>query len=194
MTRIIAGQARGVQLQIPKTGTRPTSDKVREAIFSSLEARAAINQARVLDLYAGSGALGWEALSRGAASLDLVDKAPAATHILKMNQRKMAALKRPVKIYRQAAKTFIKGCQENISTVNPSWELVFIDPPYELANEEIIELLAMLKPLLDTDAWVVIERSSRIPKPEWEASDWEDNGEKKYGETVVYYLRPALGR
>lgn len=192
MTRIIAGEARGVQLQIPKMGTRPTSDKVREAIFSRLDAHGAIVQARVLDLYAGSGALGWEALSRGAATLDLVDKAPPVVQILQQNQRKLVGIKRSIKIYRQAAKTFLNEAPPSALSAHPRWDLVFIDPPYELANEEVIEVLQLLKSQLDPDAWVVVERSTRSPRPDWNTTDWEDNGEKKYGETIVYYLRPAV--
>lgn len=192
MSRIIAGEARGTQLQIPKTGTRPTSDKVREAVFSRLEANRAIEETRVLDLYAGSGALGWEALSRGAATLDLVDKASAAVQTLKQNRQKLAVLNKPINIYRQAANTFIRQYRENNADVNPGWELIFIDPPYDLHNKEILELLEGLKTLVDPDAWLVIERSSRSPKPDWEKFGWEDNGNKKYGETVIYYLRPAV--
>ena len=81
MTRIIAGAAGRVSLAVPKSGTRPTSDRVREALFSALESRAAIDGARVLDLYAGSGALGLEAASRGAASVVLVEKNSAAARM-----------------------------------------------------------------------------------------------------------------
>ena len=74
MMRIIAGTARGTQLAVPSSGTRPTQDRVREAIFSALQARGATEDACVLDLFAGSGAYGFESLSRGALSLDLVDR------------------------------------------------------------------------------------------------------------------------
>jgi len=85
MTRIIAGFAGSLRLEVPKFGTRPTSDRVREAIFSALEARDAIDGARVLDLYAGSGALGLEAASRGAAHVTLVDKAWGVSKIAHAN-------------------------------------------------------------------------------------------------------------
>ena len=85
MTRIIAGFAGSLTLAVPRSGTRPTSDRVREAIFSALEARDAIDGASVLDLYAGSGALGLEAASRGAAEVVLVEKARAAAEVCRRN-------------------------------------------------------------------------------------------------------------
>ncbi|MEG3034955.1 MAG: RsmD family RNA methyltransferase, partial [Aurantimicrobium sp.] len=85
MTRIIAGFAGSRELKVPKSGTRPTSDRVREAIFSALEARDVIEGARVLDLFAGSGALALEALSRGALSVSMVEKNPQAGALLRTN-------------------------------------------------------------------------------------------------------------
>ena len=85
MTRIIAGFAGSLSLQVPRSGTRPTSDRVREAIFSALEARDAIDGAAVLDLYAGSGALGLEAASRGAAEAVLVERAKPAADVCRRN-------------------------------------------------------------------------------------------------------------
>ena len=85
MTRIIAGFAGSRELKVPKSGTRPTSDRVREAIFSALEARDVIEGARVLDLFAGSGALALEALSRGAVSVTMVEKSPQAGALLRTN-------------------------------------------------------------------------------------------------------------
>jgi 16S rRNA (guanine966-N2)-methyltransferase len=85
VTRIIAGEARGHRLEVPGSGTRPTSDRVRESLFAALESADAIADARVLDLYAGSGALGLEALSRGATSVDLVERSRPAAAIVRRN-------------------------------------------------------------------------------------------------------------
>src|SRR5690348_12518329 len=85
MTRIVSGFAGSLALQVPKSGTRPTSDRVREAAFSALDARGAVHGARVLDLYAGSGALGLEAASRGAAVVTLVERNPAAAQVCRRN-------------------------------------------------------------------------------------------------------------
>src|SRR3954453_5139092 len=94
MTRIVAGFAGSLTLQVPKSGTRPTSDRVREAIFSALDARDAIHGARVLDLYAGSGALGLEAVSRGAVSAVLVEKNAAAVQVCRRNAAALAGAAR----------------------------------------------------------------------------------------------------
>ena len=91
MTRIIAGFAGSLRLAVPPSGTRPTSDRVREAIFSALSARDAIEGARVLDLYAGSGALGLEAASRGAAEVMLVEKVKQAAELCRANTAKVLA-------------------------------------------------------------------------------------------------------
>ena len=90
MTRIIAGGAGSLTLAVPDAGTRPTSDRVRESLFGSLESADAVRDAVVLDLFAGSGALGLEALSRGAAAADLVDKAPRAASVAERNARAVA--------------------------------------------------------------------------------------------------------
>jgi 16S rRNA (guanine966-N2)-methyltransferase len=88
VTRIIAGFAGSREIAVPKSGTRPTSDRVREAIFSALDARDSITDAHVLDLFAGSGSLGIEALSRGAASTLFVEQNRAATDVLRANLQK----------------------------------------------------------------------------------------------------------
>lgn len=85
MTRIIAGAAGGVRLDVPDAGTRPTSDRVRESLFGALETTGLLEGTSVVDLYAGSGALGLEALSRGAAAVDLVERAPRAAQVVRAN-------------------------------------------------------------------------------------------------------------
>ncbi|MDO5053022.1 MAG: 23S rRNA (adenine(2030)-N(6))-methyltransferase RlmJ, partial [Pseudoclavibacter sp.] len=140
MTRIIAGAARGAALTVPRRGTRPTSDRVREALFSAVEARMRLRGARVLDLYAGSGALGLEALSRGAAAAVLVERDPAAARVLRGNARSVTA-RLPdgaeARIVASGVERFLDGCRER-------FEAVFADPPYELAEPELARVLERL--------------------------------------------------
>lgn len=169
MTRIIAGFAGSLTLAVPRSGTRPTSDRVREAIFSALEARDAIDGASVLDLYAGSGALGLEAASRGAAEIVLVEKARAAADVCRRNADA---------ITRAAVGTF---------------DLVFIDPPYDLDEAALAHDLALLAPLLSPDAAVVVERSSRSPEPRWPERIAHER-RRDYGETTLWWASPQPER
>jgi 16S rRNA (guanine966-N2)-methyltransferase len=185
MTRIIGGFAGSLTLGVPASGTRPTSDMVREAIFSALQARDLIVGARVLDLYAGSGALGLEAASRGAASVTLVDSSGSAAtvcrrnaaHILKSAPRgrtvKIEVSSSPVQHYLDAARQF--------------WDLVFLDPPYELVTGEVTRNLAALVPRLDPDAVVILERASRDAPPALPVG-LELDRRKDHGDTAVYWL------
>lgn len=182
MTRIIAGFAGSLTIAVPGTGTRPTSDRVREAVFSALDARDAIDGMRVLDLYSGSGALGLEAASRGAAHVTLVDRSIQTS---KAN----AAL-----ILAQApagGKPVIESTgapvQAFLSSARAFWDLVFLDPPYELGLPELERALEALVPRLSPGAVVVLERSSRTPAPAWpEGLALERR--KDYGDTALYWL------
>lgn len=188
MTRIIGGFAGSIRLSVPPFGTRPTSDRVREAIFSALEARDALDGARVLDLYAGSGALGLEAASRGAAHVTLVDRATAA-HTA--TQRNAAAIRKAaprgeapeVVVSSQPVQSFLGGSLAR-------WDVVFLDPPYELGGLELIHNLEALVARLNPDAVVVLERSSRDRAPEW-PEGLELDRRKDYGDTALYWLRPS---
>lgn len=185
MTRIIAGFAGSIALTVPSSGTRPTSDRVREAIFSALEARDAVAGARVLDLYAGSGAFGLEAASRGAAHVTLVDHQIRAA---KANAARIAA-----QAPRGAAPTIVTSGQ-TVQSFLPGgaggWQLVFLDPPYELDNGELTAALTALVPLLDPGALVIVERSARTPEPSWPAGLTLER-RKVYGDTVLYWLEGA---
>lgn len=185
MTRIIAGFAGSRELKVPKSGTRPTSDRVREAIFSALEARDVIEGARVLDLFAGSGALALEALSRGALSVSMVEKNPQAGALLRTN----------ADLIRNAGKLDALATRVVIASVasylgNPASELfdiVFIDPPYELSEEEVTHALELLIPHLAEDAEVVLERSTRTGRPSLPAG-LELDKSKAYGETTIHWI------
>jgi 16S rRNA (guanine966-N2)-methyltransferase len=184
--RIIAGFAGSLQLKVPPSGaTRPTSDRVREAVFSALDARGVLAGARVLDLYAGTGALGLEAASRGAAEVVLVDRQNAATRVGTENARRVersaprgAALS--VRVTAQPVQAFLGGA-------TGGWTLVFLDPPYELGAAELAHNLEALVPLLAADAVVVLERSSRDPEPAW-PDGLELERRRDYGDTAVYWL------
>jgi 16S rRNA (guanine966-N2)-methyltransferase len=197
VARIISGFAGSLTIAVPPSGTRPTSDRVREAVFSALEARDAIAGCSVLDLYAGSGALGLEAASRGAAYVVLVEKSPAASKICRSNATLIqgkaprgggrgvgtgATAASPVRIEvaSQAVQSFLDGDSS-------LWDLVFLDPPYELDTAELEANLAALAPRLSPDATVVIERSSRDPEPTWPAGLTLDK-RKLYGDTAIYWV------
>lgn len=187
MTRIISGFAGSLRLAVPPAGTRPTSDRVREAMFSALDARGVLPGARVLDLYAGSGALGLEAASRGAAHVTLVDKAAAAHRVTTDNAARIrkAAPRGSLEIVVSS-----QPVQSFLGAARTAWDVVFLDPPYDLGGSELVHNLEALVPLLAPDAVVVVERSARDPEPAWPAG-LERERRKDYGETAVYYLSPV---
>ena len=188
MTRIISGFAGSLTLTVPTSGTRPTSDRVREAIFSALDARDLVAGARVLDLYAGSGALGLEAASRGATSVTLVDRNPNAVSACRRNAAhiaKAAPRGRSVSIDVSGSpvQAFVAGSRQ-------FWDIVFLDPPYELGGAEVTHNLEALVPRLDPDAVIVLERGSRDPVPVLPEGLALDR-RKDYGDTALYWLRVA---
>jgi 16S rRNA (guanine966-N2)-methyltransferase len=188
MTRIIAGFAGSLTLTVPPTGTRPTSDRVREAIFSALASRDVIEDARVLDLYAGSGALGLEAASRGAKSVTLVDNSSAAVTAMRKNAAhilKAAPKGRTIAVEVSAApaQAFVAGARQ-------FWDIVFLDPPYELGAAEVARNLEALVDRLDPDAVVILERASRDAPPEL-PDGLELDRRKDYGDTTLYWLSPS---
>lgn len=187
MTRIIAGFAGSLALAVPKSGTRPTSDRVREAIFSALDARDRVAGARVLDLYAGSGALGLEAASRGASEVTLVDSSRPAVSVARRNAERVAAAAAAggtpvIRTIAQAAQAYLVGAAGG-------WDLVLIDPPYDLPVSALVDDLVLLAPRLAPDAVVVLERSARHPEPAWPPGLALDR-RTAYGDTAVYWLSP----
>jgi 16S rRNA (guanine966-N2)-methyltransferase len=185
VTRIIAGRAGSLTLEVPDAGTRPTSDRVRESLFGALESADALRGASVLDLYAGSGALGLEAVSRGAASADLVEKAPRAASVVQRNANRVAkAIGRDaaIRVHRISAISFLRGLAR-------PFDLVFIDPPYDVAATDLSEMLELLVPSLGPDATVILERASRSPEPVLPAG-LAHVRDKKYGDTTLWWVRP----
>lgn len=189
MTRIISGFAGSTALGVPKSGTRPTSDRVREALFSALEARDEVRGLRVLDLYAGTGALGLEAASRGAATVTLVEKAPQAARICRSNGalvtgRAPRGAAPSIDVASQAVRSYLQHAP------SAAFDLVLIDPPYELSNDDLDGDLAALVPALDVDALVVVERRARSGEPTW-PEGLEPESRKSYGDTVLHFARRA---
>jgi 16S rRNA (guanine966-N2)-methyltransferase len=178
MTRIIAGRAGGRRLETPPgEQTRPTSDRVREALFSMLEARHTLRGARVLDLFAGSGALGLEAASRGAAEVTLVDSSRAAIDVARRN---VTTLGMRATVVLSSVQKFLTG------RTAVAHDVVLLDPPYGIGEDVVQEALAAL-----VDGWlapggvVVLERSSRSLEPRWPAGLVRE-GLRTYGETVIW--------
>jgi 16S rRNA (guanine966-N2)-methyltransferase len=192
VTRIIAGFAGSLTLAVPRSGTRPTSDRVREAIFSALEARGGLDGLTVLDLYAGSGALALEAISRGAATALLVEKNAAAAAIAKKNAARVIAAAAPdarprVEVVTQAV---LPRLRASAAVPGAGYDVVFLDPPYDLTDAELSETLTALVPLLAPDATVLVERSTRSPEPAWPAGLALDRT-RAYGETALWWATPA---
>ena len=186
MTRIIGGIAGSRTLASPAKVTRPTSDRIRESIFNRLDALNLINRSDVLDLYAGTGALGLEAASRGCRSVMLVEQHKQALGGIITNQRMIkAALQKEELDCDIRAEG--KSVASYLATFSGKFDLVFIDPPYEVSNTEVSENLEALLAHLNDDAVIVLERSSRTPIPEL-PEGLIVTEEKSYGDTVVYWL------
>lgn len=175
MTRIIAGAAKGRRLAVPADVTRPTADRVREALFSAVSARMDLDDARALDLYAGSGALGLEALSRGAREVLLVESDARAAAVARANVGTLA----------------LPGCTVKNSTVlaalgvSPAepYDLVLADPPYALEEDAVMRVLEALVDggWVGEGSLVVLERSARGPGTVW-PPELECEVVRRYGE------------
>ena len=186
MTRIVAGSVGGRRIEVPRRGTRPTSERVRESLFGRLEHYGALDGARVLDLCAGSGALGLEAASRGAGEVVLVDSSRTAVAVCRANIRALGL--RGVRAACAKATSFLAG------PAFAPMDLVLIDPPYDLDETGVAAMLAPLvrrrDPWLAPGAVVVLERSARSPEPAWPA-ELRRFGERRYGETRVWFAEPG---
>lgn len=188
MSRIISGAAGGSPLvSVPGTLTRPTTDRVKEALFSRLDAFDVISGSRVLDLYAGSGSLGVESASRGADLVDLVEFDAKASAVCQRNADLVntVARRKVVTVHRSKVESFLDRAAEGVL-----WDLVFLDPPYPLDEPALAAVLAKLAPHLAAGAVVVAERSSRTPEPAW-PEGLERFAEKKYGETRLWFAEPS---
>jgi len=186
MTRIIGGAAGGRRIGTP-TGqhTRPTTDRVREALFSSVESWCGSLQGlRFLDLYAGSGAVGLEAWSRGAGVVTLVESDRRTARLISDNARVLGCARADV---RSASVPTVLG-----RTPSAPYDVVFLDPPYPLAEAQLAADLAALcdQGWLVPGAMVIVERSGRSPEPTW-PDGIEATRHKAYGETTLWYGRAS---
>ncbi|HEY9371281.1 16S rRNA (guanine(966)-N(2))-methyltransferase RsmD [Streptomyces sp.] len=187
MTRVIAGTAGGRRLAVPPgNGTRPTSDRAREGLFSTWEALlGTLDGVRIADLYAGSGAVGLEALSRGAAHALLVEADQRAARTVRENVRALG-------LPGAEART---GKAEQVVTGPPPgapYDLVFLDPPYAVSDDDLREILLTLRSggWLTGDALVTVERSTRGGEFVWPAG-FEPMRARRYGEGTFWYGRAA---
>jgi 16S rRNA (guanine966-N2)-methyltransferase len=182
VTRIIGGAAGGRRINTPRgASTRPTSDRVREALFSAVESWCgSLRGLRFLDLYAGSGAIGLEAWSRGAGVVTLVEQDRRTAALIAGNARTLGFAKADV----------VTGAVSAMLKRPPSapYDVVFLDPPYPLDDAVVAEDLAALvqHEWLVPGAMVVVERSARSPEPVWPAG-FADTWSKRYGETTLWY-------
>ena len=184
MTRIIAGEARGRRIATPPgRGTRPTADRVREALFSAVGAAAgSLHGLRFLDLYAGSGAVGLEARSRGAGAVTLVEQDRRAAAVIRRNAAGLGFPEVEVRV---------GATLRALRTPPPTpYDVVFLDPPYDLPDDDVTAVLASLHDhgWLAAGALVVVERSARGGPPVWPAGVEAGRG-RTYGETVLWYGR-----
>ena len=184
--RIIAGHAGGRRLAAPPEGTRPTTDRVREALFSSLdthvrETYGGWSDVRFLDLFAGSGAVGLEAMSRGAAEATLVERDRRCLEVLRRNVATVDARARVVAA--DATRWRPEG---------GPFDVIYIDPPYALPDDDVRVLLAALvvHGAVAEGALAVVERSVRSQAP-WPTSGWEELRKRDYGDTALWYGRAS---
>jgi 16S rRNA (guanine966-N2)-methyltransferase len=188
VTRIVAGLAGGRRLAVPPGRvTRPTSDRAREGLFASVLATlGSLAGASVLDLYAGSGAVGLEALSRGAADVLLIESDARAAEVIRHNMA-VVGLPGARLVCDRVERALRRG-----PAGQAACRLVFADPPYAAADAEIEAMLAILSGCgwLAPDALVVLERDARSGSPAWPQGYARDRS-RRYGETMLWYGRPA---
>ncbi|MGW3460054.1 16S rRNA (guanine(966)-N(2))-methyltransferase RsmD [Streptomyces olivaceoviridis] len=188
MTRVIAGRAGGRRLSVPPgTGTRPTSDRAREGLFSTWQSLLGgpLDGERVLDLYAGSGAVGLEALSRGAGHVLLVEADARAARIVRENVKNLGL---------PGAEVRTGKAEQVIRQAAPEepYDLVFLDPPYAVSDDDLQEILLTLRSerWLGEEALVTVERSTRGGEFHW-PDGFEAIRSRRYGEGTFWYGRAA---
>jgi 16S rRNA (guanine966-N2)-methyltransferase len=186
MTRIIGGSAGGRRIATPRgVSTRPTSDRVREALFSAIESWCgSLNGLRFLDLYAGSGAVGLEAWSRGAGVVTMVEQNRRTSAMISANADDLGFTRAHI----------VNGPVSTMLARRPTapYDVAFLDPPYAHPDSDIVSDLSALRDQewLVPGAMVVVERGSRGPEPAW-PDGFGERREKKYGETVLWYVHAA---
>jgi 16S rRNA (guanine966-N2)-methyltransferase len=183
--RIIAGTAKGVRLAPVPRGVRPVSDRVREGMFSSLG--AAVERARVLDLYAGTGALGIEALSRGASHVVFVERSRAALATVRANLERTHLADRSTVIPADV-RTFIMRYDNSVAP----FDVCLLDPPYEVGGPDLDRVLAGLPGMLAREGWtVVLTRGTRSSTPVIPVQ-WAVARRLGYGDSHVLFFRERV--
>jgi len=186
VTRIIAGTHRGRRLTAPAgRDTRPTADRVREALFSTLDTLVELDGCHFVDLYAGSGAVGLEAASRGAARVLLVESDPKAATVARANVATLG-LAGVVTVSPSRVGAVLPGGPPG----GEACDVVFLDPPYAVGDDEVATVLRDLVAYgwLAPDAVVVVERGARSPEPAWVPGVTAERS-RRYGETMLWYGR-----
>ena len=185
MTRIISGAAGSLRLKGPAKATRPTSDRVKESLFSMLESQGRLEGCRVLDLYAGTGALGLESASRGASEVTLVELDRHAVEVIKAN---VAAISRALD-----GKTIFKlvssDARAHLRREATTFDVIFLDPPYALPDNELLETLSLAVKVVDREGLIVIERDRRSPKIDPPSALFMART-ISLGDTSLYFLEP----
>jgi len=183
---VIAGEAGGRRLAVPGgRDTRPTSDRAREGLFATISSMAgSLAGARVLDLYAGSGAVGLEALSRGAPDVLLIEADPRAAAVIRHNIA-VVSLPGARLVHDKVGAALRRGPGQM-----PPRQLVFADPPYSMGDDELAVMLATLagRGWLAAEALVIVERDARSAAPAWPPGYAQDRS-RRYGETTLWYGR-----
>lgn len=176
--RVIAGIAKGRRLAAPPVSvTRATSDRVREALFSAVQTR--VSGAQVADLYAGSGALGIEALSRGAAGVTFVERSPVAGRVLRDNLARTGFVDKA-----QVLAADVRGALRRGLPGGP-FDLTLADPPYGVDPDELAEVLRLVVDAMAPGGLVVVERASHGPQPRW-PPQLQPGRVRRYGDTLLY--------
>jgi 16S rRNA (guanine966-N2)-methyltransferase len=191
VTRIVAGAFGGRRITAPAgEDTRPTADRVREAMFSGLDAANALYGRAFLDLYAGSGAVGLEAASRGADHVLLVESDPRAVRVIRDNITALGAGRVVSVAPGRVAAVLAAGPPSPAADESTGFDTVFADPPYAVPEEEIAVMLAALAghDWLNQGARVIVERSKRSPEPAWPHGVTAERS-RRYGETMLWYGR-----
>ena len=187
--RIIAGLAKGRSIDAVASSTRPTSDRAREALFSTLTSEfGEFDGLYILDLYAGTGAIALEALSRGAAIVHAVEKDDAAAKAITSNYENMRSAPCPgtFHLYSMSVHRFLQDMAAH------PYHFIYIDPPYEVDDIDVIETLIQLRDggYLHPQALIAIERNSRVKEISW-PEGLEEVREKKYGQATIFYGVPT---
>ena len=183
MTRVIAGELRGRLLKVPEAGTRPTAERVREAVFSTLTSLDALAEVCVLDLFAGSGALGIEAISRGANNCVFIENHKNAIAVINKN---IEDLNVNAQVIDAKVETLLNA--KPAEKLNMPAQLIFLDPPYEMPLEQISKVITqgLKNAWFSADAILVIETSKRSGDFVW-PDGFESIRDKSYGDTCVWY-------